>query len=775
MGLSALYHLVSLTTRYARSHSEQILVLWNRLVDSPHQANGHATVRFLLEQSHMVGSAAFTECAASIIACLSQTIIGRQIFQDLCSVIEPARMLPTIEHKLALPNAAEVELWSDLDALFAEQPHMSLGAAQFAFLFLADVALEHQWELQAQLPILLHALFAHLDHKMPFVRNQARSMLFQLLRSWIPGYDELSERSRYPSHLALKTTITQLEENADLIFWKDDEANTLVEPKMQKLCSDVLALLEPLAPHLAEDWGSLALIWGTNCSIRAIAFRSLQIFRALMPPVTKADLSQLLARLSNTIAAPDPSLQSFTAEIILTLVALAESTDLDHSLLPLLFWSACACLSTPVESEFSQILDLLKAVLARIDLDDYHTSELLLSQRPGDWTGSISLQKSLLPGLRSSTTSGATFTILQILARTDDPALIDSSDGRVRDLYTAILPWCLHAMTTDSQDEALQAFATNIAQLADVEGRSSISRIMTSFVKNRFRTKDDFLRQSVASLREHYGAEYWTDVVTLLMGLVLNSQRWLQVQSLNILKVLFQQRETRNPVELLGSELLMPLLRLLESDLATQALDVLEEPMTISGGPAAKHVLRMSMHMDTMLSTESVADVFGRPEDSGWCVARPEIVRQTCRSNLMAVFDTCKMPSRPSYIEFEPEMDIDTLSITMDEDLGGLVQNLHELTTFFSNSADEQQRPQHVAPSQQLEARVAAILAKSTEPAATDMPYTPFVDVFRVGAMSLSDEEDEDEDDSSSGESEIDAFIFDSPEIYRSAPNGLRL
>lgn len=773
MGLSALYHLVSLTMRYARSHSEQVLVLWSRLVDSPNQANGHATVRFLLEQSHKVGSAIFTDCAASIIACLAQTIIGRQIFQDLCSVIEPARMLPTIDHKLTLPNAEDVELWSDLDALFAEQPHMSLGAAQFAFLFLADVALEHQWELQGQLPVLLHVLFAHLDHKMPFVRNQARRMLFQLLRSWIPGYDELPERSRYPSHSALKSTIAELEQNAESIFWKEEEENAQIEPKMQRLCTNVLALLEPLAPHLAEDWGSVALLWGTNCSIRAIAFRSLQIFRALMPPVTKADLSQLLARLSNTIAAPDSSLQSFTAEIILTLIALADCADLDHSLLPLLFWTAFACLSTTVESEFAQILDLLKAVLSKIDLDDYHTSELLLSQRPADWIGSTSLQKSLLPGLRSCNTSGATFTVLQILARTDDPALIDDSDGRVRDLYTATLPWCLHAMTADSQDEELQELATNIAHLAEIEGRSSISRIMTSFVKSRFRTKDDFLRQSVISLREHYGADYWTNVVTLLMGLVLNSQRWLQVQSLNILKVLFQQRETRNPVELLGSELLMPLLRLLESDLATQALDVLEEPMTISGGPAAKHVLRMSMHMDALGGTESVADVFGRPEDSGWCVPRPDVVRRTCRSNLMAVFDTCKMPSRPSYIEFQPETETDVMSITIDDDLGGLVQNLHELTTFFSNPVNEKQRPQHGAPSQQLEARVAAILAKSTEPTIADMPYTPFVDVFRVGAMSTSD--DEDEDDSSSGESEMDAFIFDSPEIYRSAPNGLQL
>jgi hypothetical protein len=772
-GLTALYHLVSLTMRYGRTHSEQILMLWTRLVDAPHQANGQVTVRFLLEQSHKVGSTVFVGCAANIVACLSKTVIGRDIFRDLCSVIEPARMLPAIEHKLALPDAADVELWSDLDALFAEQPRLSLGAAQFALLFLTDVALEHQWELQAQLPILLHVLFAHIDHRFPFVRQQARGMLCQLLRSWISGYDELPERSQYPNRRALKSAIARLEQEAESILWNDDDTNTQIETKMRRLCAEVLSLLEPLSPRLAENWGSLALMWGTSCSIRAIAFRSLQIFRALMPSVTKADLSQLLARLSNTIAAPDTFLQSFTSEIILTLIALAESSDLDHSLLPLLFWCACACLSTTVESEFGQILELLNAVLKRIDLDDYHTAEHLISQRPPDWIGSASLQSSLLTGLRSSTTSTATIKTLKVLAKITDPRLIEASDARVRDLYTVSLPWCLHDMGSESHDESLQEFAMNIARLADEEGRSSISRIMISFVKSRFRTKDDFLRQSVASLREHYGINYWTEVVTLLLGLVLNRERWLRVQSLQILKVLFQQRETRNPVELLGSELLMPLLRLLETDLASHALDVLEEPMTISGGPSAKHVLRMSMHTKMLNDVESVGEVFGLPEESGWSVARSETLRHTCRSNMMAVFDTCKMPSRPSRIDFEPETEAEVLSVSLDEDLGGLVQNLHELTSFFSAPNGDRSRAEIPPPTQQLEARVAAILAKSTEPTASDVPETPFVDVFRVGGASTSDD-DEDEVESSSSESEMDAFIFDSPSTY-SAPNGFRL
>ncbi|KAF8886530.1 cell morphogenesis N-terminal-domain-containing protein [Infundibulicybe gibba] len=757
-GLSALYHLVSLTLRHDQTHAEQILVMWSKLVEPPHESNGHATVRFLLEQSHKVGRMIYINCAAHIVACLCQTHIGHDIFEDLCSVIEPARMLPTIEHKLAFPDAHDMELWSDLDTLFADQPRLSLGSAQFAWLFMADVALQRCWELRPQLPILLHALFTHLDHRTEFVRSRAQAMLFQLLRSWAPGYDELPDRSTYPGYWVLKEQLTRLEEEAKAMYWRDDETGIDLEPKMAWLCMRIIPYLEPLSPALTDRWGSLALNWGTSCSIRATAFRSLQIFRALMPRVKKSDLALLLGRLSNTIAAAEDNIQTFTSEIILTITAVATSADVDRSLLPQLFWCTCACLSTTVEKEFEQILTLLESLLHKIDLGDPSTVDFLMSQRPLDWSGPVSLQPTLLKGLRSSRTSKATMKILQSLTKVEDSRLIDDTDGRVRDLYTLSLPWCLQAMSVEPSDDTLKDFAENVGILASTKA-----------------DKDDFLRQSVASLREHYGHDHWTEIVTLLLGLVLNQERWLRIQAMQILKVLFQHRETRNPVELLGSELLMPLLRLLETDLASHALEVLEEPMTMSGGPAAKHVLRMSMHARTLpKEVDSTITVFGVPDMSGWCVGQPDKLRDICRSNVMAVFDTCSMPSRPSRIDFEPELE--SLAIEKkpsQEDLGGLVKDLHELTSFFQDDGPSPSSKSSftLPPSKRLEARVAAILAKSTATdSSTGVPQTPFLDVFRVGGPLASDESDED----SEIESEDD-FIFDSHTNYRSAPNGSRV
>ncbi|OBZ78148.1 Cell morphogenesis protein PAG1 [Grifola frondosa] len=740
-GRSTIYHLMALTSRYAESHAEQVLVLWTRLVDAPNQSNGHAAIRFLLEQSHKVGSAVFISCAAKVVACLSQSVIGRQMFEELCSIIEPVRMLPTIEHRLAHPDAEDIELWSDLDILFSEQPRLSLGVAQFALLFLSEVALERYWEFQQQLPNLLHALFMHVDHRQAFVQQRSRHMIFQVLRSCVSGYDELPDRSLHKTRYELKSAILGLEREAETQLWTEDDSGEQALPKMKWFGMEILNLLEPLHPTLCREWGSLALTWGTVCSIRP------------------DDLGKLLSRLASTIAEDDLSISNFSIEIILTVTALASSGNLDNSQTAQVFWCAVACLSTTVENEYLHILKLLDAVLTRLDLNDPDIVELLLARRPVNWRGAASLQPCLLTGMRSSLTSGITFKLLQRLTRIDDDRVIDPTEGRVRDLYTLSLPWCLHAMSSESQDESLQEFALNIGRLAGQEERPSIDRIMTSFAKGRFRTRDDFLRQSVASLREHYGVDHWAEVITLLTGLVLNSERWLRIHTMQILKVLFQQRETKNPMDLLGSELLMPLLRLLETDLASQALDVLDEPMQICGGPPARHVLRMSLHHHLGPDTkevDAIAEVFGIPQASGWCVPQPNSLRDICRANAGSVFGFGQGNSRPSRIDFQPDEVASLLNRPLEDDLGDMVQNLHELSSYF-----QEDHSSGSLPTRQLEARVAAILAKSAD--TMDTPQTPFVDVFDVG--NLTPYEDSDASDSDSGS---DLFEFDPPPVIRS-------
>ena len=108
--------------------------------------------------------------------------------------------------------------------------------------------------------------------------------------------------------------------------------------------------------------------------------------------------------------------------------------------------------------------------------------------------------------------------------------------------------------------------------------------------------------------------------------------------------------------------------------------------------------------------------------------------------NVGAVCDLHKAPLRPSQSTFHEEdmLALSEIHHSGEEDLGDLVQNLHELSNFFQ---DDAYGP--AVPTRQLEARVAAILAKSTDPS-VDAPATPFGDVFDVTTSSSSDLSDDD-------------------------------
>ncbi|PAV19052.1 cell morphogenesis [Pyrrhoderma noxium] len=151
------------------------------------------------------------------------------------------------------------------------------------------------------------------------------------------------------------------------MFWTEDENVSLIDEK------------------IPDEWGTLALIWGITCPIRPIAFRSLQVFRSLMP----VDLAQPLCHLPNTATSgQELNLHPFTVEMIITLSPVAKSGNADRALPLQLLSCAVACLSTPVEAEFLQLLDLLDCLLDKLDLNDPYDVEVLIANEPENFTGS---------------------------------------------------------------------------------------------------------------------------------------------------------------------------------------------------------------------------------------------------------------------------------------------------------------------------------------------------------------------------------------------------
>lgn len=765
-GSLAVYHLLALTKRFSNAQPEQVAAIWARLVEVPDLLAGRVVTSFLVNESLKVATNAFVKCASEVIACLSRSAAGVQIFQELCSVCGPERMLPTFEHRLEHPTPEELELWSDLDVLFADdQPRQLLGSAQYAMVYIGSVALERMWTHHEQIPVILAAILSHLDHRVSMLRSAARRMLFHLMRACVPRYPSTTDKVGQLARASLLPIIVTMEGQGDSLFWADNDVEEVVMPRMKYIVDQLVTVIGPFVPDLEKNLAALLIPYVEHCHTRSIAKRSLQVFRLLRVPLSQDVLGHILSRLCSTISDDETELHQFAEAIVSTLMVSVASDDLDPAVLPRLFWATASCLMTVVESEFAAAVKLLSILLGKLNFDDTEFVESVLAQRPEPWNGTYSLQTCLLSGLRSTTTMADTFAALQQLARIADSRLIEPSERRICDLFTLSLPWCLHSMSSNSRDVSLDDFCTSIANLASHEGRDTISRIMTSFVKNRFRTKDDFLRQSITGLREYYSATRWPDIATLLLGLVLNKENWLRIHTMQVLKVFFQQRDPRNAHHSLVTEHLMPLLRLVESDLAAQALDVLEEPIKMSGGQNSRNVLRMSMHTSLDSAPVDEGEIFGVPEDSGWCIPRVKSRRSVCRNNMMAVAQTCNGALRPSYIDLESHSQIISFADGLDEDLGVLVQDLHELSEFFQNL---QPHPRVLVPSQQLEERVASIIARSTGNS-DDVPQTPFTDAFHIGKP--NDYSDDSGDDSGS-DSELDAFIFDSPTFYRSAPNG---
>lgn len=194
----------------------------------------------------------------------------------------------------------------------------------------------------------------------------------------------------------------------------------------------------------------------------------------------------------------------------------------------------------------------------------------------------------------------------------------------------------------------------------------------------------------------------------------------------------------------------MPLLRLLQTDLAPQALEVLDVrmPMSNDEGLAAKDVLRMSMHdLARIPAPSSNAHLFGIPSESGWSVGDPMTARSICRQNAINVFESCRTTGRPSMIQFQPDVqDYSESSLETDpsepQSLGDLVSTLHDINSFFQNNHEPSS--ELISPTfADAEHRAADILGRSLNRSALDVNAlveydssaalpTPFMGAFNV-------------------------------------------
>ncbi|KAJ1603285.1 hypothetical protein NDA14_005329 [Ustilago hordei] len=782
-----LSNLFCLTVRYGDEHNFEIQEIWSSLVAASEDLqSADAVVTFLIDQGLHFRSEQVVNHSKRVVSCISHTQAGPHIFEQLCSMIEPSRMIQAPRHAPApMPDPDHRHLYrADLTKLLPEpESTLAFSPGQLALFYVGEMTYERREQLDTSLPTLLHAIFLHIDSRSAFVRSQVVELFEQLMRCVISiGGSATTHGSISGSSFlavdperttAAKAQIERLFARRTFANWssetgdEDNDSQARMPKNLLSTAYDTLALIEPFFASFREDWGSVALTWAASNPIRHMACRSFQVFRSLEPPVTPSMMVTILGRLADTVSDHKPEVHRFTLEVLYALnLVVKQCETFNPEYLAQTWWATLACLSTVNEAEFAESASILESLVDRLDIGSPDVIAFLVQKCPEGWEGDVGILRILVSrGLRSSDTSMPTFRLMAKLAKCRDPALIDFDDKcRLGYLFVAALPWFLQvteeslkaaggsvtskndpraatmcssaakkagadvgiSFKIDPGSTVLSAVETQMVSemAADLAATAShlemrdLERVATSIARSRFRTKDDLVRQAVNCIRSHFLPDHGPEMAVLLLGVVLNRQEWMRRQAMQVLKMFFQALDTRNHAAFsnLGSELLMPLLRQLSTPLSAQALEVLDEPIVVHGGPAANQILRMSLQWGNMALNGQTRDfvhdasIFGPPQESGWAVADPQDMATRTRINLQALVKMCERTldiiptgNNVNFVvddTYDGTAEGDGVGFALDEapgvggirieeapasSLGDIVNQLHDLSSFFGD------------------------------------------------------------------------------------------
>ncbi|KAF4542262.1 Cell morphogenesis protein [Lasiodiplodia theobromae] len=614
-----LVNLLEITIKNGTILHNEIQALWQALANGPHAGNVQLVLDFIISLCSDKREQNFVDYAKQIVVYLSNTLAGSKVVEFLLLKITPRSMAP--EKHLTTILAAG-----------SKQSGFSMG--QLCLILLVDLMVSPLALNKENVPLLLQAVLVLWDHYTPVVQDQAREMLVHLIHELVISKIDVGNTT--PDKEYIEDFIESIRQHNPKVVWSYDDANGKVEDEsdsrvpeaMHNVATEVVKIFSITYPGIREEWGKTTLSWATNC-----------------PNM----LGDMLARLSNTISDEDDEIITFSMEILTTLKTVIEAlANNDLIQYPQLFWTACACLQTVHEAEFLESLAILDKLLDKLDLGDPAVLKLLRESYPSQWDGTFDgLAELVYKGIKSSTCYDRTLKILEKLAALPPSDLIGSDDVL---LFTILanLPRYLRLFEKEGRDTLVLASADNIANIAECKGYNDVSDALRSLAVMRYRTDKDFLTQIVAAIREAFFPDHDFKTLVFLMGLLLNKHAWVKVRTMQLLCFIIPDVDMKKPeVTSKGSDLISPLLRLLQTEFCLQALQVLDNvltiPLTGASTPLDRHHLRMSMagsHSSKAFRKEyeRTQSLYGIPEETGWSIPMPAVHSVLTRHNVHAVF-----------------------------------------------------------------------------------------------------------------------------------------
>jgi hypothetical protein len=644
-----LANLFEITVKFSSKIHSEIQAVWQSLATAPYMGNVQVILDFIINQSLERREQSFVEFGKQIIVFLSETPAGAKLVEALSYYLQPKLMTINLREPSPIPDCSIFPYVADLKVAVPEGGKPTgFSYGHLAMILMVDLLVGPVPEMAEKLTLLLQVVFVLWDHYVPLVQEQAKEMLIHLIHELvIPVLHEEEHIEQRHATLEFIETVRQRDSKT---HWSYDDISSLEErglrvpESMEHMISSVLEMFSVI-PELKADWGRVALSWATTCPVRHLACRSFQVFRCLLTSIDHLTLADMLARLSNTIADEVTDIRMFAMEILITLNAIVSEMDGEYLMqYPQLFWATVACLNTIHETEFMEVLSILEMLLDKMDLSDPERVSFIMAAFPPKWVGKFEgLQSLIEKGLRSSVCLERTLRVFDKLNCIPTNELV-GGDTRLLFAILANMPRFSQEMEEGTPSEAVVLCAERLKSLAEAQESKSLARVMGLYSTQRFRSRKDFVQQTVNALKETFFPEYEPQTLIYLVGLLSNKLRWMKMKTMEVLTVLVPYIDMRKPAfSGVGADLISPLLRLLQTDYVEQALEVLDKMLTISGGPMDRHVMRMSMGNRTIRKEyEKTQTLFGIPDESGWAIPMPAIHAGMTRDNVHAVFYTCQ-------------------------------------------------------------------------------------------------------------------------------------
>ncbi|CAJ2513686.1 Uu.00g018050.m01.CDS01 [Anthostomella pinea] len=719
-----LANLLEITIKSSAALHNEVQALWQALATGPHPGNVRLVLDFIISLCLERREQNFVEYAKQIVVFLSSTpsTPGIKVVEFLLMQISPKAMVPNEKREIVPPppDINQLPYCADLSEALpvgTKQAGFSLG--QLSLILLVDLMVAPVQLSGENLPVLLQVVTVLWDHYTPLVQEQAREMLVHLIHELV--ISKMDDATPVETKSSIEDVIEAIRCHDRSVVWSYEDSNGKVDDRdskvphsMEYLTAEVVKTFEVTFPGIKEQWSRLSLTWATSCPVRHLACRSFQIFRCILTSVDQLMLGDMLARLSNTIADEDTEIQTFSMEILTTLKTLVAKLEPEKLLsYPQLFWTTCACLESINELEFLEAIEMLDIFLDKLDFHSPNIRQALLDGQPPRWDGVFEgIQPLLYKGLRSSICLQPTLNSIEKLVQLPSDALIGSDDR----LFFAILanfPQLLQAMEQGFTDDGTLQTAGILLEVAEAQGLSAICESLSDFIDSRYQSSRALMVELFAALREFYLPQLDFKMITMLMGFLTNSLSSVKIMTMRLLCVIIPETEMRKPeIAGHGSDLLSPLLRLLQTEFCMEALVVLDNVVAVSGSSMDKHHLRMSMTRSSSKAIrkeyERTQSLFGIPEESGWAIPVPAKKTDATRANIHAAFYMCQadaedgIPTDPTptpEVEFHAdhdyrygyfEMPERTETMMSDEargegHMGDLVMKLDSLDDFFDD------------------------------------------------------------------------------------------